>query len=316
MKKQDNNNLPARETSPKGRSETDTNIGVVANCDQFTPIPIENRILTIREHQVMVDRDLAELYQVDTKVLNQAVKRNIERFPESFRFQLSNNEKYELVTNCDRFNALKHSTSNPYAFTEQGVAMLSAVLKSETAIHTSIRIIEAFVAMRNFLMNNASIFQRMERLEMKQLKTDEKVDAILNKLGEDKTPTEGIFFQGQIFDAYVFVADLIRKAQKRIVIIDNYIDDTVLVQLAKRKAGVSVDIYDGQISCQLRQDVAAHNAQYPGVTLHHYQKAHDRFIIIDEEVYHIGASLKDLGKKLFAFSKMDVMTGSELLSKL
>lgn len=289
---------------------------VVANCDRLVSMPIENRILTIRGHQVMVDRDLAELYQVDTKALNQAVKRNIERFPESFRFQLSNNEKDELVTNCDRFNALKHSTSNPYVFTEQGVAMLSAVLKSETAIHASIRIIEAFVAMRNFLMNNASIFQRMERLEMKQLKTDEKVDAILDKLGKDKKPKEGIFFQGQIFDAYVFVADLIRKAKDRIVIIDNYIDDSVLLQLSKRKAGVTVDIYDGQISRQLRQDVTAHNAQYPGVTLHSYQKAHDRFLIIDEDVYHIGASLKDLGKKLFAFSKMDVMTGSEMISKL
>lgn len=316
MTKQDNYKQPITGISPKGSSEINTNIEVVANCDQSVPMPIENRILTIRGHQVMVDRDLAELYQVDTKVLNQAVKRNIERFPESFRFQLSNNEKDELVTNCDRFKVLKHSTSNPYVFTEQGVAMLSAVLKSETAIHTSIRIIEAFVAMRNFLLNNASIFQRMERLEMKQLKTDEKVDAILDKLAEEKKPKEGIFFQGQIFDAYVFVADLIRKAQKGIVIIDNYIDDTVLVQLAKRKAGVSVDIYDGQISRQLRQDVAAHNAQYPGVTLHHYQKAHDRFMIIDEDVYHIGASLKDLGKKLFAFSKMDVMTGSELLSKL
>ena len=291
-------------------------IEVVANCDQSITMPIENRILTIRGHQVMVDRDLAELYQVDTKVLNQAVKRNIERFPKSFRFRLSSNEKEELVTNCDRFNALKHSTSNPYVFTEQGVAMLSAVLKSETAIHTSIRIIEAFVTMRNFLLNNASIFQRMERLEMKQLKTDEKVDAILDKLGGGKEPQEGIFFQGQIFDAYVFVADLIRKAQNRIVIIDNYLDDTVLLQLSKRKVGVIVDIYDGQISRQLRQDVAAHNAQYPGVTLHHYQKAHDRFMIIDEEVYHIGDSLKDLGKKLFAFSKMDVMTGSELISKL
>lgn len=316
MNKPDNNKPQGTRISPKDSSETDTTIEVVAICDHFTPMPIENRILTIRGHQVMVDRDLAELYQVDTKVLNQAVKRNIERFPESFRFQLSNNEKDELVTNCDRFKVLKHSTSNPYVFTEQGVAMLSAVLKSETAIHTSIRIIEAFVAMRNFLLNNASIFQRMERLEMKQLKTDEKVDAILNKLGEDKKPTEGIFFQGQIFDAYAFVADLIRKAQNRIAIIDNYMDDTVLVQLAKRKAGVTVDIYDGQISLQLRQDVAAHNAQYPGITLHHYQKAHDRFMIIDEEVYHIGASLKDLGKKLFAFSKMDVMTGSELLSKL
>lgn len=316
MKKQDNDKQPSTGISPKGGSEADANTVVVTNCDRSVPMPIENRILTIRGHQVMVDRDLAELYQVDTKVLNQAVKRNVERFPESFRFRLSSNEKEELVTNCDRFKMLKHSTSNPYVFTEQGVSMLSAVLKSDTAIHTSIRIIEAFVAMRNFLMNNASIFQRMERLEMKQLKTDEKVDAILDKLGGDKAPKEGIFFQGQIFDAYVFIADLIRKAQNRIVIIDNYIDDTVLLQLSKRKAGVTVDIYDGQISKQLRQDVAAHNAQYSGVTLHCYKKAHDRFLIIDEEVYHIGASLKDLGKKLFAFSKMDVMTGTELLSKL
>ena len=129
-------------------------------------------------------------------------------------------------------------------------------------------------------------------------------------------PKEGIFFDGQIFDAYAFVADLIRKAKKRIVVIDSYIDDSVLVQLSKRNSGVTVDIYDGRISDQLRQDVERHNAQYPGVTLHAYNKAHDRFLIIDEEVYHIGHSLKDLGKKLFAFSKMDVMTGSELLSKL
>lgn len=304
-------------TKHKNSIKANADTEVVTNCDNLVAIPIENRIIIIRGQHIMVDRDLAELYGVDTRSLNQAVKRNIDRFPETFRFQISDEEKEELVTNCDRFKTtIKFSPSNPYVFTEQGVAMLSAVLKSETAIHTSIRIIEAFVAMRNFLMNNASIFQRMERLEMKQLKTDEKVDAILDKLAEEKKPKEGIFFQGQIFDAYVFVADLIRKAQKGIVIIDNYIDDTVLVQLAKRKAGVSVDIYDGQISRQLRQDVAAHNAQYPGVTLHHYQKAHDRFMIIDEDVYHIGASLKDLGKKLFAFSKMDVMTGSELLSKL
>jgi len=194
--------------------------------------------------------------------------------------------------------------------------MLSAVLKSETAVHTSIRIIDAFVAMRNFLMNNASIFQRIERIEMKQLKTDEKVDAILDRLNGPKEPTQGVFFDGQIFDAYAFVAGLIRKAEKRIVVIDSYIDESVLVQLSKRKAGVTVDIYDGHVSRQLRQDIERHNAQYPGVTLHNYNKAHDRFLIIDEDVYHIGHSLKDLGKKLFALSKMDIMTGSELISKL
>lgn len=287
----------------------------VANCDRL-PMPIENRILTLRGKQVMIDRDLAELYNVETKRLNEQVKRNIGRFPEHFRFQLSNQEKDELVANCDRFNGLKHSPVSPFAFTEQGVAMLSAVLKSKTAINTSIRIIDAFVAMRNFLMNNASIFQRMERIEMKQLKTDEKVDAILDRLNEPKEPQQGIFFNGQIFDAYAFIARLIRKATKRIVVIDSYVDDSVLVQLSKRGSGVTVDIYDGRISEQLRQDVARHNTQYPGVTLHAYTKAHDRFLIIDEDVYHIGHSLKDLGKKLFAFSKMEVMTGTELMSQL
>ena len=290
-------------------------VELVTECGK-SMMSIENRILTFRGKPVMIDRDLAELYGVETKRLNEQVKRNLERFPDSFRFPLTDEEKEELVANCDRFNSLKHSKVNPFAFTEQGVAMLSAVLKSETAVRTSIRIIDAFVAMRNFLINNASIFQRIERIEMKQLKTDEKVDAILDKLGDYDKPKEGVFFNGQIFDAYALIADLIRQANNRIVVIDNYIDDSVLVQLSKRKSGVTVDIYDGQISKQLRQDVEKHNEQYPGVTLHKYTKAHDRFLIIDEDVYHIGASLKDLGKKLFAFSKMEVMTGSELLAGL
>ena len=151
---------------------------------------------------------------------------------------------------------------------------------------------------------------------MKQIKTDEKVDAILDKLNNEVEPKQGVFFNGQIFDAYAFIAQLIREAKTRIVIIDNYIDESVLIQLSKRKPDVIVDIYDGKISSQLQQDVARHNAQYPGVTLHSYDKAHDRFLIIDEEVYHIGHSLKDLGKKMFGFSKMEVLTGSELLSKL
>ena len=145
------------------------------------------------------------------------------------------------------------------------------------------------------------------------LQLDEKVDFFVRSSIQ---PKEGIFFNGQIFDAYAFVAKLIRKAESRIVVIDSYIDDSVLVQLSKRNPGVTIDIYDGKISEQLRQDVARHNAQYPGVTLHAYNKAHDRFLIIDEEVYHIGHSLKDLGKKLFAFSRMEILTGSELLSRL
>ncbi|WP_418930000.1 ORF6N domain-containing protein [Barnesiella intestinihominis] len=281
-----------------------------------TPVKIESLIYVIRDQQVMLDSDLASLYGVETKVLNQAVKRNIQRFPADFMFQLTKEEclRSQIVTlNEGRGKHLKYM---PHVFTENGVAMLSSVLRSEKAIEVNINIMRAFTAMRNFMMNHSSLFQRIDRLEMKQLKTDEKVDAILDRLSEYTEAREGIFFNGQIFDAYVFVAKLIRKAKQRIVLIDSYIDDSVLVQLSKRAPGVTVDIYTGQISRQLRQDVERHNAQYPGVTLHNCTKAHDRFLIIDEDVYHIGHSLKDLGKKLFAFSKMDVMTGTELISRL
>lgn len=178
--------------------------------------------------------------------------------------------------------------------------------------------------LREYLLRGYSINQRLiemsDRLDRRLLEQDGKIAAIRRDVDffvrTSLPPKEGIFFDGQIFDAYAFVADLIRKAKHRIVVIDSYIDDSVLVQLSKRNPGVTVDIYDGRISDQLRQDVARHNTQYPGVALHAYNKAHDRFLIIDEVVYHIGHSLKDLGKKLFAFSKMDVMTGTELLSKL
>ena len=278
-------------------------------------INIESLIYVIREEQVMLDSDLAKLYGVETKVLNQAVKRNIQRFPTDFMFQLTKEEclRSQIVTSNGGRGGSRYM---PYAFTENGVAMLSSVLRSEKAIEVNILVMRAFTLMRNFIKKHGSLFQRLDRLEMKQLKTDEKVDTILDRLNRYDEIREGIFFDGQIFDAYVFIARLIRKAKKRIVVIDSYVDDSVLVQLSKRKPGVKVDIYDGKISQQLRQDVARHNAQYPGVTLHAYRKAHDRFLIIDEEVYHIGHSLKDLGKKLFAFSKMDVMTGTELISQL
>lgn len=287
---------------------------VVTNCDHPL-LPIEGRIVSCRGQYVMIDRDLAELYNVETKVLNQAVKRNLDRFPEHFRFQINDAEKEELVTNCDRFDVLRFSHSNPFAFTEQGVAMLSAVLKSETAVKVSIRIMEAFVAMRNFLMSNASLYQRMDRLELRQLKTDEKVDAILDRLNQNLDASQGVFFNGQIFDAYTLMATLIRSAKTRIVLIDNYVDDTVLKQLDKRASGVDATIYT-PVNRTIRQDIATHNLQYPSINLVDYRKAHDRFLIIDEEVYHIGASLKDLGKKIFAFSKMDVMTGTQLLANL
>ena len=301
----------------KNQGKNQQNAAPVINYESaLLPVRIESLIHTIRDQPVMIDRDLARLYGVETKVLNQAVKRNVQRFPQDFMFQLTKEEclRSQIVTLKEgRGHHLKYM---PYVFTENGVAMLSSVLRSEKAIEVNIRIMRAFSAMRNFLVNNAAIFQRMDQLEMKQLKTDEKVDAILDRLGDNEKPKEGIFFNGQIFDAYALVADLIRQAKTRIVVIDNYLDDTVLVQLAKRKPGVTVDIYDGHITKQLRQDVEKHNEQYPGVTLHNYTKAHDRFLIIDEDVYHIGASLKDLGKKLFAFSKMEVMTGTELLANL
>lgn len=285
------------------------------NDSQLLSINIESLIYIIREEQVMLDSDLAKLYGVETKVLNQAVKRNIQRFPTDFMFQLTKDEclRSQIVTSNGGRGGSRYM---PYAFTENGVAMLSSVLRSEKAIEVNIRIMRAFTLMRNFIKKHGSLFQRLDRLEMKQLKTDEKVDTILDRLNRYDEIREGIFFDGQIFDAYAFIAKLIRKAKKRIVVIDSYVDDSVLVQLSKRNPGVTVDIYDGKISQQLRQDVARHNAQYPGVTLHAYNKAHDRFLIIDEEVYHIGHSLKDLGKKLFAFSKMDVMTGTELISEL
>ena len=301
----------------KNQGKNQQNAAPVINYESaLLPVRIESLIYTIRDQPVMIDRDLARLYGVETKVLNQAVKRNVQRFPQDFMFQLTKEEclRSQIVTLKEgRGHHLKYM---PYVFTENGVAMLSSVLRSEKAIEVNIRIMRAFSAMRNFLVNNAAIFQRMDQLEMKQLKTDEKVDAILDRLGDNEKPKEGIFFNGQIFDAYALVADLIRQAKTHIVVIDNYLDDTVLVQLAKRKPGVTVDIYDGHITKQLRQDVEKHNEQYPGVTLHNYTKAHDRFLIIDEDVYHIGASLKDLGKKLFAFSKMEVMTGSQLLANL
>lgn len=268
---------------------------------------IENRIFTIRGIQVMVDKDLADLYLVETKVLNQAVKRNIERFPSSFSFQLTDDEKIELVTNCDRFKNLKHSSTLPYAFTEQGVAMISAILRSKIAIHVSIQIIQAFVGMRKFISENAAIFQRLDRVERKQLEADKKFDKIFDAMqSKDLEHKQGIFFDGQVFDAYTFFADLIRNAKKSIILIDNYVDDTVLTLFAKRQKGVTVTIYSKSINKQLKLDLEKYNSQYPTIEIIEFKDAHDRFMIIDSnELYHIGASLKDLGKKWFAFSKMD-----------
>ncbi|MBW3519222.1 ORF6N domain-containing protein [Flavobacterium sp. NKUCC04_CG] len=270
---------------------------------------IENLIYTIRGKQVMLDSDLASLYQVETKNLNKAVKRNIERFPTSFCFQLSKEEvenlRFQIGTSSLSYGGRRYL---PYVFTEQGIAMISAVLRSDVAIKVSIEIMNAFVDMRKILISNASLFQRLDKMELKQLESDKKFEAIFKALERDKLHSDkGIFYDGQIFDAYTFVSNIIRNAKTSIILIDNYVDDTVLTLLGKRTNKVTATIYTKSISNQLSLDLQRYNSQYPPIEIEVFSDAHDRFMIIDgTELYHIGASLKDLGKKWFAFSRMDL----------
>jgi hypothetical protein len=239
----------------------------------------------------MLDKHLAELYAVEIKVLNQAVKRNIERFPDGFRFQLTESESEELrhqITNSEIVDSLRsqfvtlknqrgqHRKYYPYVFTEQGVAMLSAVLRSEAAVKTSIHIIQAFVQMRRFIADNAGVFHRLENMEHKQFEADEKFEPVFQALEQKETkPEKGIFFDGEVFDAYRFVSNLVRSANKSIVLIDNYIDDTVLTLFLKRKQGVKLTIYTKAISKQLAQDVAKFNIQYEPIQVKELKEAHD-----------------------------------------
>lgn len=279
---------------------------------------IESQIFTIRGLQVMIDRDLAEMYQVETKVLNQAVKRNSERFPIQFRFQLTENEKTELVTICDRFDSLKHSSSKPNVFTEQGVAMLSAVLRSKIAVQISIQIINAFVEMRKFIANHYGLLQRMEGIERKQIETDQKFEQVFKALeSKNAIPNQGVFFDGQVFDAYELASKIIRSAKNSIVLIDNYIDENTLTHLSKKAKSVKVVLLTKTISNQLTLDVNKANEQYGNFEIRVFANSHDRFIIIDNsDVYHLGASLKDLGKKWFAFSKMDKSSVSNIIKEI
>ena len=305
------------------------NTEVVTNCDHLVPVAqysnlnqqdIESLIYVVRDTQVMLDRDLAMIYGVETKVLNQAVKRNINRFPVDFMFQLAEDENDSLRSQIVTSNKRGGIRYLPYAFTEMGIAMLSSVLHSQTAVDANIRIMRAFVATRNFFAANAQMFQRIEVMEHNQLAlvahqqdTDKKVEQILKRLdNKTKNPTQGIFFDGQIFDAYTFVSDLIRSAKKSIVLFDNYVDDTVLTMLDKRKPKVTTTIYTQKIKQQLSLDLAKHNAQYQPIEVKQFDRVHDRYLCIDNTVYHIGASLKDLGKRWFSFNKME-MTAKELL---
>lgn len=291
---------------------------------------IRKRIYAIHNKQVMFDSDLAAFYGVETKRLDEQVKRNIERFPEEFCFRLTKTEFDSLrsqnaTSKNDTTLRLQNATSSkrggrryqPYVFTEQGVAMLSAILKSDRAIKVSIQIINAFVEMRHFLLANAQIFQKLDMLELKQIQSDKKIDSVLNALESKKImPKQGIFFDGQIFDAYKFVCGIIRSAEQSIKLIDGYIDETVLNILSKRKINVTATIYTISISSQLALDLKKYNEQYSEIIIKEFKNSHDRFMIIDDKiVYHIGASIKDLEKKWFAFSKMDIDAFS-LLSKL
>ncbi len=295
----------------------------VANCDQLPKrIDIQSMIKTVRGQQVMLDRDLATLYGVENRVLNQAVKRNVERFPEDFMFQLNKAEDDDLKSQ-NVTSSWGGRRKLAYAFTEQGIAMLSSVLRSPMAIDVNIRIMRAFVAMRRFIISNAQLFQRLETIEYHQLEmkqhqeqTDKRIDEVFKRLDAKVLPTQGIFYDGQVFDAYHFVCDLIRKAKHNIVLIDNYVDDTVLTLLDKRGDGVTATIYTQRISNQFQLDINRHNAQYSPIEIKQFSRAHDRFLLIDDEVFHIGASIKDLGKKWFGFTLMRDITTNELINKI
>ena len=303
---------------------------LVTNRDQLVVMDnIESLIIVIRGQQVMLDKDLATLYGVETRVLNQTVKRNIERFPDDFRFELSREEclRSQIVISNGR-GGNRYST---YAFTEQGVAMLSSVLRSKTAIEVNIQIMRAFVSMRHFMVNNASVFSRLETIEYHQLEilqhqqdpdkhlqeSDKRIEEVFRRLDEGNAkPKQGVFYNGQVYDAYTFVSDLIKSAKKRIILIDNYVDETVLTLLDKRGNDVSAVIYTQQISRQFQPDIDRHNAQYAPIDVETFRLSHDRFLCIDDDVYHIGASIKDLGKKWFGFSKMEILTPDELVERI
>ena len=293
----------------------DQSLEVVTDCDHLekshtdlTQYEIEKRIHIIRGEQVIIDRDVANLYGTTTSQINQQVKRNKERFPSSFRFQLTEAERDEVVTNCDNLRSLKFNPSLPYAFTEQGIAQLSTVVHSKKAIETSIKIMNAFVAMRRFVIQNLNVLMRIANLEKHQIETDEKIDAILDKMEENspKLLPEAVFPTGCVWDAWTYISDLVRSAKQRIVLIDNFVDDRVLTMLTKRADGVTATIHT-RYSEQFLTDLKKHNEQYPTiefVQLPH--RHHDRFLIIDDKVHSLGASVKDMGAGMCAVIEMTV----------
>ena len=281
----------------------DQNNVVVKNRD------IQHMIYNIRDKQVMIDSDLAMLYQVETKYLNRQKSRNEDRFPEDFCFQLTK-EEYDILR-CQNVTSKKESGSGgrrylPYVFTEQGIAMLSTVLKSKVATDVSINIMRTFVEMRKIFLSNQEIFKRLDRVELKQLEADRKLEKVFNYIGANTEVKQNIFFNGQIYDAFSFIIGLIIKAKKEIILIDNYVDINTLNILCKKNKGVGIVILTGSKGTLSTKDIKIFNAQYPKLSLKFTTDFHDRFLIIDKtEVYHIGASIKDAGKKSFGITKIE-----------
>lgn len=287
--------------------------------DDISDEEIKNLIYTIRGKQVMLDSDVAMLYHYTTKNINKAVKRNIDRFPEDFCFQLTESEFQNLRF---QFGTLNRKFNNgdvtrkylPYVFTEQGISMLSGVLKNEIAVKVSISIIRAFVEMRKFLMLNGQVFGRLTSIEHKLLEHDKKFDEVFNQLQQEENIKQKIFYEGQIYDAYILIIDIIKKANKKILIIDNYIDDSVLKMLTKKNKNVEVIILTSDKSNIEKIDIQKFNKEYPVLKVAKTNKFHDRFIVIDnKEMYHLGASIKDLGKKCFGINRIEDL---EIIQKI
>ncbi len=295
---QENNMVPIDKKLNITKSETDN---------------IKNLIYTIRGKQVMIDSDVAMLYHYETKNINKAMKRNIERFPEDFCFQLTEKElKVMWFQNGTTLDNMKYRSIKylPYVYTEQGISMLAGVLKNEIAVEVSISIIRAFIEMRRFISLNGQVFQEINDIKGHLLEHDKKFDEVFDELQrkQESEFKQSIFFDGQIFDAYSLIIDIINKAKQKILIIDNYIDDSILKMLSKKNKDVEVVILTTQNSNIRKLDIQKFNKQYPVLKLAYTNKFHDRFIVIDnKELYHIGASLKDLGKKCFAISKIEDM---------
>ena len=285
-----------------------------ANIVEYKTEDIKNLIYTIRGKQVMLDSDVANLYHYETKRINETVRRNKERFPEKFCFQLNEDElenlRSQIATSSlenENYGGRRYS---PYVFTEQGIAMLSGLLKNEIAIQVSISIMDAFVEMRKFIANNSNMFNRLTKVEYKLLEHDKKFDEVFNELQrkQESEFKQKIFFDGQIYDAYSLIINIIKSAKTKILIIDNYIDDSILEMLTKKNKDVKVIILTSNKTNISKLDILKFNKEYPTLEVAETDKFHDRFIIIDKkDLYHIGASLKDLGKKCFAISKIEDM---------